>query len=94
MAEARAAAERKANMYGGWNMQERTTVDLGLSTDRSLEDWAIVGSPQDCAETISRCYHDMGMRYLGMGFLNLPREHNARLEKLQFISEELLPLLP
>ena len=94
LAEARAAAARKANMYGGWNMQERTTVDLGLSTDRSMEDWAIVGSPQDCAETISRCYHEQGMRYLGLGFLNLPRDHQARLEKLQFISEELLPLLP
>ena len=92
--EARAAAERKAKMYGGWHMQERTTVDLGLSADRELDDWAIVGSPQDCAETISRCYHEQGLRYLGLGFLNLPREHHARLEHLQFISEELLALLP
>jgi alkanesulfonate monooxygenase SsuD/methylene tetrahydromethanopterin reductase-like flavin-dependent oxidoreductase (luciferase family) len=92
--EAQAAAERKANMYGGWNMQEGTMVDLGLSSDRGLGDWAIVGSPEECAETINRCYKEQGLRYLGLGFLNLPREHQARLEYLQFISEELFPLLP
>jgi alkanesulfonate monooxygenase SsuD/methylene tetrahydromethanopterin reductase-like flavin-dependent oxidoreductase (luciferase family) len=92
--EAEAAAAGKARMYGGWDMQEATTVNLGLSGRRELADWAIVGSPQDCAETINRCYHEQGLRYLGFGFLNLPREHAARLEYLQFISEELLPLLP
>ncbi len=81
-------------MYGGWSMQEGSTVDLGLAPGRKLEDWAIVGSPQDCAETISRCYHEQGLRYIGLGSLNLPQDHAARLEYLQFISEELLPLLP
>ena len=92
--EAEAAAEGKAGMYGGWSMQEGSTVDLGLTSGRTLEDWAIVGSPQDCAETISRCYHEQGLRYIGLGSLNLPQDHAARLEYLQLISEELLPLLP
>ena len=87
-------AASKARMYGGWDMQEATTVNLGLSQGRHLTDWAIVGSPQDCAETISRCYHQQGLRYLGLASLNLPGDHQARLEYLQFISEELLPLLP
>ena len=92
--EAEAAAAGKARMYGGWDMQERTTVNLGLSGKRELDDWAIVGSPEECAETITRCYHEQGLRYVGLGFLNLPREHTARLEYLQLISEELIPRLP
>ena len=92
--QAEAAAEGKAGMYGGWSMQEGSTVDLGLTRGRNLPEWAIVGSPQDCAETINRCYEEQGLRYLGLGHLNLPKDHNARLEHLQFISEALLPLLP
>lgn len=92
--EAMALAEGKASMYGGWSMQERTTVDLGLTQGRPLSEWAIVGSPEECAETIGRCYHECGLRYLGLGFLNLPQDHSARLEYLQFVSEELLPRLP
>ena len=75
-------------------MQERTTVDLGLSSSRELADWAIVGSPEDCAETITRCYNEQGLRYLGLASLNLPKDHAGRLEHLQFISEELLAKLP
>ena len=92
--EAEAAGEAKAKMYGGWNMQERRMVDLGLSGRRKLDEWAIVGSPEECAETISRCYQEQGVRYVGLNFLNLPRGHAARLEYLQLISEELLPRLP
>jgi len=92
--EAETASRGKARMYGGWDMQERTTVDLGLSSSRELADWAIVGSPEDCAETISRCYNEQGLRYLGLASLNMPKDHAARLEHLQFISEELLAKLP
>ncbi|MCH8225276.1 MAG: LLM class flavin-dependent oxidoreductase, partial [Chloroflexi bacterium] len=38
--EAEAAAEGKARMYGGWDMQERSTVNLGLTQGRQLADWA------------------------------------------------------
>ncbi len=92
--EAREVAEGKAGMYGGWDMQERTTVDLGLGGTRELTDWAAVGSPEECAEAIARCYHEDGVRYTGLGFLNLPKTHAARLEYLQYVSEELLPRLP
>ena len=92
--EAREAAEKKAGMYGGWNMQERGSVDLGLSGDRDLADWAIAGSPQECAEQIARAHDQDGVGYIGLGFLNLPAEQAARIEYLQLISEEVLPLLP
>ena len=94
VSEAIAAGEAKAGLYTNFNMQESTTVDFGLGGSRDLGDWAIVGSPQDCAETIVRCHEETGLEYIGFGALNLPKGKSARLEYLQLISEELLPLLP
>jgi len=92
--EALTAGEAKAGLYTNFNMQESTTVDFGLGGARDLANWAIVGSPQDCAETIVRCHEENGLEYIGFGALNLPKGKSARLEYLQLISEELLPLLP
>ncbi|MCH7606655.1 MAG: LLM class flavin-dependent oxidoreductase [Chloroflexi bacterium] len=92
--QAKAAGEAKAGMYAGFNMQETTTVDLGLGGSRDLADWAVVGTPQDCAETITRCHDEDGLDYIGLACLNLPKGFDARMEYLQLISEELLPLLP
>ena len=92
--QAAAAGEAKAGMYGSFDMQEANTVDFGLREPRQLADWAIVGSPQDCAETITQCHDDYGLEYVGLSSLNLPKGLSARLEHLQFISEELLPRLP
>ena len=92
--QAIASGEAKAGMYSSFNMQERTAVDLGLGGSRKLEEWAIVGSPEDCAETINRYHESHGLNYIGLASLNLPDGFTARLEYLQLISEELLPLLP
>lgn len=92
--EATAAGEAKAGMYAGFSMQETTTVDLGLGGTRQLPDWAVVGSPQDCAEIITRCHEEDGLEYIGLACLNLPKEFSAKLEYLQLMSEEMLPLLP
>ena len=91
--EAREMAAKKAGMYSSFNMQEITTVDFGLGGQRDLPDWAVVGSPQDCAEIINRCKEEEGLDYIGLASLNLPREFPARLEYLQLISEELMPHL-
>ena len=91
--EAREMAAKKAGMYASFNMQENTTVDLGLGGQRELADWAVAGSPQDCAEIINRCREEEGLDYIGLASLNLPGEFSARLEYLQLISEELLPRL-
>jgi len=91
--EARAAGEAKAGMYSSFNMQESTTVDLGLGSSRELGDWAIAGSPEDCAETILRQHEEFGLDYIGFACLNMPKGLAARLEYLQLISEELLPRL-
>ena len=92
--DAEDTGRRKQGMYGGWNMQERGTVDLGLSGARDLADWAIVGNPQECVESLTRAYHRQGLRYVGLGFLNLPSGQSARLEYLHYISEEFLAHLP
>ena len=94
VSEAIAAGEAKAGLYTNFNMQEPTTVDFGLGGPRDLVSWAIVGSPQDCAETMVRCHEENGLDYIGFGALNLPKGKTARLEYLQLISEEVLPLLP
>ena len=94
VSEAIAAGEAKAGLYTKFNMQESTTVDFGLGGSRDLANWAIVGNPQDCAETIARCHEENGLDHIGLGALNLPKGKSARLEYLQLISEELLPLLP
>ncbi len=94
VSEAVAAGEAKAGQYANFKMQESTTVDFGLGGSRDLSDWAIVGNPQDCAATIARCHEDIGLEHIGFGALNLPKGKSARLEYLQLISEEILPLLP
>ena len=92
--EATVAGQAKAGMYAGFNMQENTTVDLGLGGPRELAEWAVVGSPEDCAERISQSVEEDGLEYIGLGCLNLPKGFEARLEYLQLVSEELLPRLP
>ena len=93
--QAREMAAKKAGMYSSFNMQENTTVDFGLGGQRELPDWAVAGTPQDCAEIINRCKEEEeeGLDYIGLASLNLPRQFPARLEYLQLISEELLPHL-
>ena len=94
ISEAITAGEAKAGLYSNFNMQESSTVDFGLGGSRDLAKWAIVGSPQDCAETIVRANQENRLEHIGLGALNLPKGKSARLEYLQLISEELLPLLP
>ena len=60
--EAQTAGEAKAGMYADFNMQETTTVGLGLSGSRQLSDWTIAGNPQDCVEVVTRCHEEQGMR--------------------------------
>ncbi len=88
--EAQVAGQRKAAMYGGWSMQEATTVDLGLGRQRDLSDWAIVGTPEDCRAAFARMRQESGITYIGLSFLNLPAHHKARLDYLQRVAEEVI----
>ena len=90
MREAQEAAEASAAMYAGWDMQEPTMVDLQLSSKGDIGNWAIAGGPDECAEMVARCQEEMGVDYIGLTFLNLPRDPSQRQEYLQFVSERLL----
>ncbi len=92
--EALATGEKKAAQYRGFEMQESTTVDFGLGGGRTLPDWAITGTPQECAERVARCHEEDGLEFIGLATLNLPSEHKARLEYLQMIGEEFISRLP
>jgi alkanesulfonate monooxygenase SsuD/methylene tetrahydromethanopterin reductase-like flavin-dependent oxidoreductase (luciferase family) len=85
---ARAKVAEAALDYGRWGMQESSTVDMVLDPERDPRDWAIVGTPDDCIETISRYKESVGFDFLGPSFANLPKDQTARKEYLQYVSEE------
>ena len=80
-------------MYASFNMQEDTTVDPGPGCQRELQDWAVAGSPEDCAEIINRCQEEDGLDYIGLASVDSPSDFSARLDYLQPIAEEPIPLL-
>ena len=94
VSEAIAAGEAKAGLYTNFNMQESTTVDFGLGGSRDLGDRGVGGRPPPRAASRRGFPQKTGWEAIGFGALNLPKGKSARLEYLQLISEELLPLLP
>jgi alkanesulfonate monooxygenase SsuD/methylene tetrahydromethanopterin reductase-like flavin-dependent oxidoreductase (luciferase family) len=80
----------QAAYYGRWGMQESSTVDMVLDPERDPRDWAIVGTPDDCAEMITQYKEELGIQFMGLSLANLPKAHSARLEFLQYLSEEVL----
>jgi alkanesulfonate monooxygenase SsuD/methylene tetrahydromethanopterin reductase-like flavin-dependent oxidoreductase (luciferase family) len=87
---ARQYLEKTFNMYRTWEMQEKDVVPLQLGFDRSLDDWAVVGSPMDCVETLGRARETTGLNRVGFTIYSLPREPQARIDYLQMIAEEIV----
>jgi alkanesulfonate monooxygenase SsuD/methylene tetrahydromethanopterin reductase-like flavin-dependent oxidoreductase (luciferase family) len=82
--------EKTFNMYRSWEMQEKDMVPLQLGFDRSLDDWALVGSPKDCVEKLLEVRESTGLDRVGFTIYSLPREPQARIEYLQMIAEEIV----
>jgi alkanesulfonate monooxygenase SsuD/methylene tetrahydromethanopterin reductase-like flavin-dependent oxidoreductase (luciferase family) len=82
--------EKTFNMYRSWEMQEKEMVPLQLGFDRSLDDWALVGSPKDCVERLLEIRESTGLDRVGFTIYSLPREPQARIEFLQMIAEEIV----
>lgn len=80
---------RRGEYYGRWQMNEPTT-DMVLSADRDPRDYAIVGTPEECVEIISRQKEKLGLAYMGIGPMNLPSRLEEKLEYFQWVSEEVL----
>ena len=68
--QARETAENTAKLYGGWGMQEKLAVDLGLDKLRNLEEWAVVGNPQQWRRIHRRA---AGQLPVGLYGLHLPQ---------------------
>jgi alkanesulfonate monooxygenase SsuD/methylene tetrahydromethanopterin reductase-like flavin-dependent oxidoreductase (luciferase family) len=86
---ARQYLEKTFAMYQGWEMQEASMVPLQLSSDISLSDWTIHGSPSDCVETILEA-EERGLNGIGFTIYSLPPSPSARIEYLQMIAEEIV----
>jgi alkanesulfonate monooxygenase SsuD/methylene tetrahydromethanopterin reductase-like flavin-dependent oxidoreductase (luciferase family) len=82
--------EKTFNMYRSWEMQEKEMVPLQLGFDRSLDDWALVGSPNDCVERLLAIRESTGLDRVGFTIYSLPREPQARIDYLQMIAEEIV----
>jgi alkanesulfonate monooxygenase SsuD/methylene tetrahydromethanopterin reductase-like flavin-dependent oxidoreductase (luciferase family) len=82
--------EKTFNMYRSWEMQEKEMVPLQLGFDRSLDDWALVGSPNDCVEKLLAVRESTGLDRVGFTIYSLPREPQARIDYLQMIAEEIV----
>jgi alkanesulfonate monooxygenase SsuD/methylene tetrahydromethanopterin reductase-like flavin-dependent oxidoreductase (luciferase family) len=82
--------EKTFNMYRSWEMQEKDMVPLQLGFDRSLDDWALIGSPKDCVEKLLDVRESTGLDRVGFTIYSLPREPQARIEYMQMIAEEIV----
>jgi len=87
---ARQYLEKTFQMYRNWDMQESSMVPLQLGFDRSLDDWTVHGSPQECVETLLRARDELGLNRIGFTIYSLPRSPQARIEYLQMIAEEIV----
>ncbi len=65
-------------------------VPIQLGFDRSLNDWTVVGSPKDCAETLLNAHESIGLNRVGFTIYSLPGEPQARIDYLHMIAEEIV----
>jgi alkanesulfonate monooxygenase SsuD/methylene tetrahydromethanopterin reductase-like flavin-dependent oxidoreductase (luciferase family) len=82
--------EKTFNMYKTWSMQESNMAELQLSSEASLDDWAIHGSPADCVEKIEYARDELGLNRIGFTIYSLPRSPQERIEYLQMIAEDIV----
>ncbi|MEU4227794.1 LLM class flavin-dependent oxidoreductase [Nonomuraea sp. NPDC026600] len=84
---AHAYAEKTMKMYSGWDMQEPGMASLRLEGD--LDEWAIIGWPQDCVEQILKA-HAVGLNHITLTAYNLPSDQQGRIEYVQRLAEEVV----
>jgi len=86
---AREGAQSSYNTYSTWDMQEQTMVQIHISSDSEITDWAIAGSPEDCVERFQMLESE-GVEFVGMTLLNIPEGLDARKEYLQQFAETVI----
>lgn len=76
--------------YQNWDMREKTTLEIVLDPQRNYDDWAILGSAQECVDIIGRFKNELGLNYIGLTIMNMPKEFSAKMDYVQRLSEEVL----
>ncbi len=89
VADAKAYMERTFAMYSGWDMQEKGMVQLQLSAENA-DEWAILGSADDCVATIQKVEREVGLTHISMSCYNLPPDPAARVDHVQRLGEEVV----
>jgi alkanesulfonate monooxygenase SsuD/methylene tetrahydromethanopterin reductase-like flavin-dependent oxidoreductase (luciferase family) len=87
---ARAKIAQAAAFYSPLGMDESSTLDMVLDPDVDPRETSIVGTPADCVEQILQHTQELGLDVLGLVFGNLPADQAARLDYIQWVSEEIL----
>ena len=90
VAEAVEAAESSYRTYSSWDMQEESMVKIHISGESQITDWAVAGSPDECLERFVSLRDECSVDFVGMTFVNLPKELGARKEYLQRFSETII----
>ena len=95
-AEAKARRRAQGRHVRRLGVCRRTPLLISaLDRNRPLHEWTIIGSPQDCLETLTpQRTGKTGSSMRGLTFINFPAEHSARMEYLQRFSEEVIRKLP
>jgi probable F420-dependent oxidoreductase len=89
IAEATTAAGASYRMYSRWDMQENTMVNINISDEAKVGDWAVAGNGDDCIEGFVKLAKQ-GVDYVGATFYNLPKGLDARREYLQAFAESVI----
>lgn len=76
--------------YRNWDMQERSTLKIVLDPEEDYGDWSISGNAEECIDTIGRFKDELGLDYIGLSILNMPKDFSAKLEYVQRLSEDVL----
>jgi hypothetical protein len=71
-------------------MQEGSMVQIHISPESEISDWAVAGGSDECLERFASLQNDFGVDFVGMTFLNLPKELAARKEYVQRFSETII----
>ncbi len=88
--EARERAMSSYRMYSSWEMQEETMVKIHISSESEVSDWAVAGSPKDCLEKFREMKDNLGIDYVGVTFLNLPKDPSGYRDYLQSFGEDVI----
>jgi alkanesulfonate monooxygenase SsuD/methylene tetrahydromethanopterin reductase-like flavin-dependent oxidoreductase (luciferase family) len=83
IAQARESAESSFRTYSTWDMQEATMVQIHISNESQISEFAVTGSAAECRHQLEGMRDDLGVDFVSTTFLNLPKDLASRRDYLQ-----------